>query len=296
MKWNQLPRHWPFVRGLQRSPVNSPHKGQWGRALMFSLLCAWKNGWVENGEVDDLRSHRAHYDVIVMKSSFNGMGATLKCGKYCTHRHGFVVFVLNGFASSVYKCFFNHCFTITDVIHHIQNHLPLLFSIPMTTHFEYRRIASRFRDHLADVHTNHFLCAVCTFLIDNFVGVWILSSTSSSLRMTVSNYCMFYWEKQSIWHTVRCTYCVVVIFRHHNDVIMGAIASLITSLTIVYTTVYSCADRRTHQSSVSLVFARGIHRWPVNSPHKWPVKRKKFQFWWRHHWMFEMKQRSAPVC
>ena len=49
-----------------RSPVNSPHKGQWRGALMFSLICARINGWVNNGEAGDLRRHRAHYDVIVM--------------------------------------------------------------------------------------------------------------------------------------------------------------------------------------------------------------------------------------
>ena len=65
---------------------------------------------------------------------------------------------------------------------------------------------------------------------------------------------------------------------HYNDVIMGAIASQIASLTIVYSTVYSDADERKHQSSASLAFVWGIHRWPVNSPHKWPVTRKMFPF------------------
>ena len=46
--------------------VNSPHKGQWRRALMFSLICAWINAWVNNSEAADLRRLRAHYDVIVM--------------------------------------------------------------------------------------------------------------------------------------------------------------------------------------------------------------------------------------
>ena len=59
---------------------------------------------------------------------------------------------------------------------------------------------------------------------------------------------------------------------------MGAIASQITSLAIVYSTVYSDADQRKHQSSASLAFVWGIHRGPVNSPHKWPVTRKMFQF------------------
>ena len=59
---------------------------------------------------------------------------------------------------------------------------------------------------------------------------------------------------------------------------MGSIASQITSLNIVYSAVYSGADQRKHQSSVSLAFVRGIHRGPVNSPHKWPVTRKMFPF------------------
>ena len=65
---------------------------------------------------------------------------------------------------------------------------------------------------------------------------------------------------------------------HYNDVIMGAIASQITNLTIVYLIVYSDADQRKYQSSASLAFVRGIHRGPVNSPHKWPVTRKMFPF------------------
>ena len=55
-----------FVRGIHRSPVNSPHKGQWRGALIFSLICAWINGWVNNREAGDLRRLRAHYDVTVM--------------------------------------------------------------------------------------------------------------------------------------------------------------------------------------------------------------------------------------
>ena len=65
---------------------------------------------------------------------------------------------------------------------------------------------------------------------------------------------------------------------HYSGVIMGAIASQITSLTIVHSTVYSDADQRKHQSSASLAFVWGIHRGPVNFPHKWPVTRKMFPF------------------
>ena len=48
-------------------PVNSPHKGQWRGTLMFSLICVWINGWVNNREAGDLRRNRGHYDVIVME-------------------------------------------------------------------------------------------------------------------------------------------------------------------------------------------------------------------------------------
>ena len=66
IKWKHFPRYWPYVQGIHRSPVNSPHKDQWCGALMFSLICVWINGWVNNREAGDLRRCRAHYDVTVM--------------------------------------------------------------------------------------------------------------------------------------------------------------------------------------------------------------------------------------
>ena len=67
IKWKHFPRNWPLVRGIHRSPVNSPHKGQWRGALMFSLICVWINGSVNNREAGDLRRYRDHYDAIVME-------------------------------------------------------------------------------------------------------------------------------------------------------------------------------------------------------------------------------------
>ena len=60
MRWKHFPRNWPFVRGIHRSPVNSPHKGRWHEALMFSLICVCVNDWVNNREAGDLRRYRAH--------------------------------------------------------------------------------------------------------------------------------------------------------------------------------------------------------------------------------------------
>ena len=68
IEWKHFPRYWPFMRGIHRSPVKSPHKGQWSRVLMLSLIYTWRNGWVNTSEAGDLRRHRAHYDVIVMKT------------------------------------------------------------------------------------------------------------------------------------------------------------------------------------------------------------------------------------
>ena len=70
IKWKRFPRYWSFVKGIHRSPVDSPHKGQWRGALIFSLIYAWTNGWANNRDAGDLRRHRAHYDVIVMNWEF----------------------------------------------------------------------------------------------------------------------------------------------------------------------------------------------------------------------------------
>ena len=162
IKWKHFPRYWPFVLGIHRSPVNSPHKGQWGWALIFSLICVWINGWVNNREAGDLIRYRAHYDVTVMVS------------------------------------------------------IIVQFVWPLLLHF------------------------------------YVANSTHYSV----------------------------------NTVKISVMGSQITSLTIVYSTVYSGTNQRKHQSSASLAFVRGIHRWPVNSTLNWPVTRINISIWWRHHDLF----------
>ena len=66
IKWKHFPCYWPLVQGIHWSSVNSPHKGRWHRALMFCLICAWINGWINNREAGDLRRHGAHYDFTVI--------------------------------------------------------------------------------------------------------------------------------------------------------------------------------------------------------------------------------------
>ena len=77
IKWKHFPRYWPFVQGIHRSTMNSPHKGQWRAPFMFSLSCTWIDGWVNNSEAGDLRRYRAHYDVIVMNTVLK-LGGSVK--------------------------------------------------------------------------------------------------------------------------------------------------------------------------------------------------------------------------
>ena len=65
--WKRFPRYWPFVRGIHWSLMNSPQKGQWHGALVFSLISAWTNGWANDRDAGDLQRHCAHYDVTVMR-------------------------------------------------------------------------------------------------------------------------------------------------------------------------------------------------------------------------------------
>ena len=96
IKWKHFPRYWPFVRGIHRSPMNSPHKGQWRGALMFSLICARINGWVNNRKTGDLRRHRAHYDVIVMQTELSSARSELCWWMYGSLPMQFCLFKLSG--------------------------------------------------------------------------------------------------------------------------------------------------------------------------------------------------------
>ena len=79
IKWKHFPHYWPFVRGIHLSLVNSRHKGQWRRALMFSLICAWRKGCANNWDAGDLRCHQAHYDVTVIYTLFQHICISAGC-------------------------------------------------------------------------------------------------------------------------------------------------------------------------------------------------------------------------
>ena len=104
----------------------------------------------------------------------------------------------------------------------------------------------------------------------NFYQIILFGTTFNSMASP-------YFHRSIVITSVKMWHQYIPI-KHYTDVIMGAIASQITSLTIVYSFVYSDADQRKHQSSASLAFVWGIHREPVNYLHKWPVTRKMFPF------------------
>ena len=116
-------------------------------------------------------------------------------------------------------------------------------------------------------------CALYHFLIFNVKGT--LHRYVSGVHMCFLKLIdKFIHHMSLVQYVPRCPAFVC----HYNDVIMCVMASQITSLTIVYFIVYSGADKRKHQSSASLAFVRGIHRRPVNAPHKGPVTRKMLPF------------------
>ena len=133
----------------------------------------------------------------------------------------------------------------------------------------------------------------CTLLSNNFYTRIVLSVYFTTIKtgeyyhniinhqeLAVPDVCFVkcYITTPDVIPLTSLTITAHMVINHYDDVIMGAIASQITSLTIVYSTLYSGADQSKHQSSASLAFVRGIHRGPVNSRHKWPVTRKMFPF------------------
>ena len=87
IKWKYFPRNWPFVRGIHRSPVNSPHKGQWHGALTFSLICTGTNSRANNGDAGVLRRHRAHYFMLLQLCHAAGRCNTHIEDDFVVHRN-----------------------------------------------------------------------------------------------------------------------------------------------------------------------------------------------------------------
>ena len=127
--------------------------------------------------------------------------------------------------------------------------------------------------------TNHIpLRDSCSVVIENVSTSYRISQGRYIIRVHICIIVLYQaavccWNRHPHW--LKQT---LLTLQHCNDVITIAMASQITSLTIVHSTVYSGVDQRKHQSFASLTFLRGNHRWPVNSPHKGSVTRKIFSF------------------
>ena len=139
--------------------------------------------------------------------------------------------------------------------------------------------------------TGHHRCQWCGALRFSLMWVWINNCAFHHNKWQFSSAILFRILISTVptaSFDVIPTYILVKSCEHsssyssktsyYGDVTMGAIASQITSLMIVYSTVYSDADRRKLQSTTPLPFVEGIHRGPMNSQHKWPVTRKMFPF------------------
>ena len=104
-----------------------------------------------------------------------------------------------------------------------------------------------------------------------------------SAWLSLHRHCKYMISVPLEWNICPIWEIMVVHYHQYGDVIMGVLVSQTTSLMIINSTVHSGADQRKQQKSESLSVVWRIHRWPGNSPHKWPVLRKMFSFWWRHH-------------
>ena len=130
--------------------------------------------------------------------------------------------------------------------------------------------------------------------------VWIQQFGFIGLGLVYIHAFKFVGEKYLIKHVCRISPCDI----HYYDAIMGAIASQFTSLKIVYSTVFSDAGQRKHQSCASLAFVWGIHLWPVNSPAQMASNTENVSIWWRHHvlvachracWYWGYQQKSSNM-
>ena len=251
-----------FVREIHRCPVNSPHKRPVTRKMFpFDVVIIVRGPGAQTAS--------PHQKPVIQSFEFF-FGALWR-------PHGFdTIFPSLAFVQGIQRLPENTLFTRVK----IPIYAVCLLLLMLT------RMSLHTQEQFNFFTVTLFNCSVreCSYCLK----IW--TSPRSWLHATIKQ-CGHQWLKmlQSSWHTgVYFHNCVkpLQIDRlvqkrrnsHYNDAIMGTMASQITSLTSVYSTVYSGANQRKHQSSASLAFVLGIHRGPVNSPHKWPVTRKMFPF------------------
>ena len=224
-----------------------PHKGQWRGALMFTLICVWINYWAKNREAGDLRRHRAHYGVTVMSSSaLNTSVAALYTDSQCV----FYSWVLRPHNLRKKNEIFdsetigppnskNHNHNSKNR-NHIQIIYPIcIFCVWSSFNFQYHVLSPNVTKCL-DSSSNSTMISHPKWYHHYFLSYMYLNINEKGIMLI--NLCSIHMKPG----------------LHYNDVIMGAMASQIASLAIVYSSVYS--GQRKHQSSASLPFVKGIHR------------------------------------
>ena len=220
---------------------------------MFSLIYARIKGWVNNGEAGDLRRSRAHSDVTVMASTCYKMPQ----GEY---------YLSCPMSKYMRTCWYTE--------YHAGSSLSAHMLLPwIDTEWNNKKITRAIYHNVT--HSTAMTAAEQISAHELTNGTQYLALAGEPWVVN----CEGFGENWRRYNALRCILPRVQnVVRHYSDVIMGTITSQITSLTSAYSTVYLIADQRKLQSSASLAFVWGIHRWPVISPHKGPVTRKMFPF------------------
>ena len=223
------------------------------------FICASLNGWASNREAGNLRRHRAHYDVIVM---VNDISPRMVAGRFSIYHD-----IPSTIKVTLIEMSYQTCIKITQTYDLYMNH----------------NMTSRFPKYVKRERLNHDakMCSISheiyTRMCLMYCGYIITSETNDVIPLLTSIRDVFLFKAPYSCLNGR-EVTVIDMAHYHHDVLMSMKASQIPSPTIVCSTGYSGADQRKHQSSVSLAFLLGIHRWRVNSPHKGPVTRKTFPF------------------
>ena len=185
-KWKHFPRYWPFVRGIHRSQVNSPHQGQWRGPLLFSVVCPWINGWVNNREAGHLRRHYAHHDVNLMyKEDTCKIQMLMLLIKHVTldtmatcpivYEFSYETCITHEIRSSF--CCVLFCCVFTLVAKHPCDEFPHIIQVclftsgpaPVNQWHKYIDHKTIFRKQENTIMKSHFLCI---FLVIYFIIVW----------------------------------------------------------------------------------------------------------------------------
>ena len=253
-------------RGIPRSSLDSPHKWQWLRYLLFSLICAWTNNWANILDADDLRRHRIHYDVTVMKATFNLIESIPKHHQPVKAiGSGNIIDAIRRLGTTVIASDNGLGPTRCQAI--AWTNADALSTRPIETEFceskyKHNETLSSCKMHfkMPSAYFQPFESVLSVLEVCDRVHYG--GKPTLNILIDTSNlkdwFCIFWF--------------------HYSNVIMSAMVSQIAGVSIVYSTVCSGTDQRKHQRSASLAFVRGIHWWRVNSPHKGPVTRKMFQF------------------